>query len=122
MLAKTVPRMRGSPATAIHNARQIPDGLDADAPLEAPQRRARPLRTSALQPARQAVTPPDMPAGPSAEAALVRESEQALGFGDASGNDYRPHSRIVQINDRISRHPPSSSAIVGVFGRLRRQG
>ena len=39
-----------SPATAIHNTRQIPGGLDADAPLEAPHRRTRPpLGTSALQ-------------------------------------------------------------------------
>ena len=38
-----------SPATVIHNIRQIPDGLDADAPLEAPHRRTRPLGTSALQ-------------------------------------------------------------------------
>ena len=69
MLAKTVPRMRGSPATAIHNPRQIADGLDADAPLGAPHRRGWPVgdnrrsrRWSAV------VTHSDMTAGLSAEA------------------------------------------------------
>ena len=48
-----------SPATAIHNTRQVLDGLDAGAPLEAPHRpssqgyavagRMRLLGTSALQ-------------------------------------------------------------------------
>ena len=47
MLAKTVPRTRGSPATAIHNTRQRPDGLDADAPLGALHQRLEPSRRSA---------------------------------------------------------------------------
>ena len=48
ILAKTVPRTRGSPATAIHNTRQRPDGLDADTPLEAPHLRMRPVSENRL--------------------------------------------------------------------------